>query len=75
MIHYRLAQASAMELAVYDANGRLVRRLASGSLQPPVGGATWDGRDNVGRGVAGGVYFCRLTNAGKEVVARLVRVR
>jgi flagellar hook assembly protein FlgD len=35
----------------------------------------WDGRDQDGRAVASGVYFCRLRGAGSEAVRKMVLVR
>lgn len=59
-IVFEVAEPGIAEVTVYDLAGRLVRRLESG---PRPGGryeTTWDGRDDRGRGVSTGVYFCRL---------------
>ena len=66
----------AHEVEVYDAAGRAVRRLFSGTR--PVGDyeLEWDGRDGSGTRVASGVYFVRIRAAGATQVARkLVLVR
>jgi hypothetical protein len=34
----------------------------------------WDGRDDGGHPVAGGVYFARLESAGESAVRKLVRL-
>ncbi len=52
------------DLAVYDASGRRVRTLVSGSLPAGLQSATWDGRDGSGRPVSAGIYFLRLTWGG-----------
>lgn len=50
-----------LDLKVYDVSGRLVRTLLSGAtFTEPLGTAEWDGRDEIGRRVAAGVYLCRL---------------
>lgn len=59
-------------LVVHDVTGRRMRTLFDGAL-PATLDPTWDGRDARGRSVAAGVYFLRLTAAGEERVARIVR--
>ena len=62
-IRYDLAKAGPVELCIYDARGQFVRRLITGPA--PAAGRfemVWDGRDEAGRGVASGVYFCRLVS-------------
>ena len=51
-------------LAVYDAQGREVRRLIDGSVGPGRHELTWDGRNGAGAEVAAGTYFYRLRAAG-----------
>jgi hypothetical protein len=60
-ISYDLPKVSEVTLQIYDVSGRVVRVLVDAATEP--GGqrqATWDGRDDSGRDVASGVYFCRL---------------
>jgi hypothetical protein len=59
-------------LDVYDAGGRRVVRLGSGS--PGVGRhvLAWDGRDDAGERVASGLYFVRLTVRGEPAGTRSV---
>lgn len=53
----------AVELAVYDAAGRLVRSLVLGNSLP-TGSVVWDGTDQTGRRVREGVYYVRLAGDG-----------
>ncbi len=62
-VRYGAPQAAAVDLAIYDLAGRLVRR-----LDAEVGGdqertLRWDGRDETGRDVPSGVYLVRLATA------------
>jgi hypothetical protein len=59
-IGFELPQAGEAELAIYSPDGRLMRRLVIG--QRPAGHHTvrWDGLDDTGRQVPGGVYFYSL---------------
>jgi cytochrome c peroxidase len=72
VVSYQLAAASSVRLTVFDLAGRAVRRLEErANILPGVYSLTWDGNDDGGRAVPGGVYFYRL-DAGRE--ARTTRV-
>jgi DNA-binding beta-propeller fold protein YncE len=52
------------EVAVYDASGRLVRRLVDSTIEAGEHTVPWDGRDEEGREVASGVYLYRVQAPG-----------
>jgi hypothetical protein len=56
-------------LAIYDVEGRKVRELVSGNRPGGTHYAEWDGKDETGRPVSSGVYFCVL-RAGAETLTR-----
>ena len=60
---------------MYNALGQEVRTLVQ-EVQP-VGVKTviWDGRDNRGRVVGAGTYFCRLQAGAQEQTRRIVLLR
>jgi hypothetical protein len=67
VIAYDLPRECAVDLRVFDAQGRLVRVLRGGDREPAgLREAIWNGRDDAGRSVASGVYFYRL-EAGEFV--------
>jgi hypothetical protein len=57
---WTLGAPAAIQLAIYDAHGRLVRRLAEGPHDVGPGGASWDGLSDLGVRAPSGVYFARL---------------
>lgn len=71
-IAFSLERAGRGDLSVFDASGRLVRRLASGWLEAGPHALRWDGRDESGRRVAPGVYFYRLGSDGFTGSRRMV---
>jgi hypothetical protein len=71
-IRYRGARASHARLAIYDATGRVVRRLHDGELPEGLITWEWDRRDDVGRRVARGVYFAKMEAAGTRASRRVV---
>ncbi|MEW6751115.1 MAG: FlgD immunoglobulin-like domain containing protein [Candidatus Latescibacterota bacterium] len=76
LIAYGLAEPSQVELVVYDAGGRRVRRLVPQGWQP--GGyyrVVWDGRDDSGQSVGSGVYLYRLRVEGAGDPRALVQTR
>jgi hypothetical protein len=66
-VDFELAASGKAELAVYDATGRLLRRLVDSDLGAGKHSATWDGRDSAGREVGSGSYFFQLTVDGRFV--------
>lgn len=63
-IRFSLPASEEVGLAIYAADGKLVRTLVDGVRERGAHSATWDGRDMAGNPVSSGVYFYRLT-AGK----------
>ena len=74
-IEFELAEAGAIELAIYDVGGRLVRVMDSGSRSAGRYQATWDGQDNDGRAVPTGTYFCRLNTAQGSQTKKMTLAR
>lgn len=66
-----LPQTTTLDARILDATGRLVRRLATGTLTPGRHLVTWNGDDEQGRKVASGVYRLRLQTE-QAVVKRTV---
>jgi hypothetical protein len=64
-----------VSLNVYDVQGHLVRRVIDGVRAAGRQTALWDGLDDRGTPVAGGVYFWRLAVGGRAVTRQLVVVR
>ncbi len=73
-ISYAIARSGAVSLDVYDATGRQVRNLASGTLKAGSYAVSWDGKDTGGKLVPAGVYYVRLS-ADRASTARVTIVR
>ncbi len=75
-IHYEVpflpGPGAEVELAIYDASGRLMRNLAPGVAEGGHHQTTWDGAGRDGQPVAEGIYFFRLKVAGNIVTRHLV---
>jgi hypothetical protein len=75
-IRYDLPSATKVRLHVLDLNGRVVRTLISGLMQP--GGRhsiTWGGRDDRGQKVASGTYIYQLRTSDFVEMRRMVLLK
>jgi len=63
---FALPRDTRVRLALYGANGRLVRTLADGPSAAGLHAVLWDGRDDDGRRAAPGVYWARLEADGRH---------
>jgi len=68
-------RAGPESLAVFDLQGRTVRRFAETRSAPGVHTITWDGRSDAGVRLAPGVYLARLEIAGRAVWRRVTLIR
>ncbi len=69
-----VTDAAGVSLAVYDVLGRWVRPLWQGSLRVGTHRFTWDGRDEVGRDVAAGVYLYRVEVDGRVETKKMMKL-
>ena len=74
-IRYTLDATRQTLLQVHDLTGRVVRTLCASSMKRGAYSITWDGRDHLGRSLANGVYFCRLTAGDYRATEKLVLQR
>lgn len=75
-IAFDLPQAESVSLHIYDASGKLVRRLLSNTVG--LAGrneVVWNGRDEAGRQAASGVYLYRLVTDRHRDLGRMTLVK
>ena len=70
-----LAAAGHAEVAVFDATGRRLRTLLSGTIDAGSHPVIWDGTEEGGAAAPAGVYFVRAGTPNGAVTRRLVRVQ
>ncbi len=75
VIAYGAPRASDVELAIYNVNGRLVKTLVDGEVEAGYYSTVWYGRDNDGRSVASGVYFCRMQAESFDDAVKMVLLK
>ena len=74
LIAYDLPRAMETSVKVYDASGALVRTLHQGILEGS-GSLSWDGADDEGRNLSGGLYFIRMATPEHTQTAKLIMVK
>ena len=74
-ISYNIAVDGMAKLEVYNIKGQLVKTLVN---EPKLMGkhqVVWDGKDFRGKGMASGIFFVRLSSAGKSSRHKMVLVK
>ena len=71
----RLARSGPLAADVFDARGRLVRRLQEGVLEAGDHVIRWDGDSENGAAASAGVYWIRVAAAGLQKSVKLIVVR
>ncbi len=74
-MRYRLPAAGTVELSIHDCLGRRVSSILAGDQERGTHEARWDVRDEKGRPVVSGVYYCRLQTGGQVRTASIVVLR
>jgi hypothetical protein len=73
-VRYSLAKASAVDLRIFSSTGELVRVLETGARESGPHQVLWDGRNELGRPVGRGTWFCRMTAGGFQAVSKLTTI-
>gem|GEM_PF-706201 len=72
VITYRMAAAGQVSIQIYNVSGQLVRTLASGATDGGHNSILWNGKDDSGRAVPGGIYFCRMETEDYQASEKIV---
>lgn len=75
MIKFSLAEASKVNLSIYNVLGQVVRMLVNEELPAGVHSIMWDGKNAQGSDVSSGVYFYRIKAGDFESTMRMTLLR
>jgi hypothetical protein len=75
MIRFTMEEVGVARVYLFDATGRLVRRLQDGVLSAGERRLTWDGRSDAGVPVGSGTYFLRVETPTGTMSAKIFRVK
>jgi hypothetical protein len=73
-IGFRMDEPGTVSVSIYDAQGRVVRRLLDGTMKAGTHILQWDGRGDGGARLPCGVYFYRLRTGGRTEYRKLLRL-
>jgi flagellar hook assembly protein FlgD len=74
-IPYSIPAKSAVSLEIFDVSGRFVARLMGGEQAQGSYVATWEGKDELGRTVASGIYLYRLKVGDGALTRKMILLR
>ncbi len=74
-VSYRLAQGGPVVVELFDVSGQRVRALLSGVCPAGDYCEVWNGCDDAGRALPGGIYLTRVTTAAGVVAGKIVLAR
>ncbi len=74
-IYFHLPSEGVVTVQVYDVSGRIVKELSNGFRNADEHSITWDGRDELSRTVASGMYFSHVRFGEERKVAKMMLVR
>jgi choice-of-anchor C domain-containing protein len=74
-IPFVIPETAMIRLAVYDARGRVVKKLEDGIKQAGRYKVLWNGLDEKGREVASGIYFIRLESNKRVRTQKIVLLK
>lgn len=74
-IRYQIPENVHVSMKIFDTLGHKVRTVVDAGQKVGSYAVTWDGRDDRGREVASGLYFCRLKAGGFAKTIKMVLVR
>jgi len=69
---YELYQPCHVVMRIYDVSGRALRTLIDGRIEAGSHVVSWDGREDTGRPVSSGIYFCRLEAGGTAQTRKMI---
>ena len=74
-VDFELGQPARVVLDVFDAKGRMVKRIADARFTAGHHASLWRGDDEAGHALGSGVYYIRMQSGGVYTTRRTVRIR
>jgi len=74
-IYYRLPVAGEVKIIIYNLLGERIRVLFDGYKVPGCYTVCWDGKDDYGKSVCSGIYFCKLNAGTYSSTGKLILIK
>jgi hypothetical protein len=75
IIRFQIPVKTKTDLKIFNSAGRLVSTLISGDINPGYYTMSWNGKDNIDRIQANGIYFIRLKTEDYDATKKIILVR
>jgi len=75
IVRYELANATNVNVSIYNMLGQKVRDLYSGRQSSGIHSVSWDGRGDSGEKLSSGIYFLKIKAGEKEASRKVTLVR
>jgi hypothetical protein len=74
-ISFTVSEPMSIALKIYDVSGKLVKTLANAQLESGNYNYTWNGRDELNRTVAKGIYFYTLETPKQNLTKKIIFIK
>jgi len=74
-LNFTVEKAGNVSLKIYNLKGQFVRNLMNTNLSKGSHKFTWDGKDDYGKNVGIGMYFCKVEADGKKISQKIIRIK
>ncbi len=74
-IRFQLPESADVQLTIYNVLGQAVRTLLNGTVNAGQHQIEWNGLDNRGQAVGGGIYFYQLSSGDTQQTRKMLLVR
>ncbi|MDI6739161.1 MAG: C25 family cysteine peptidase [Candidatus Edwardsbacteria bacterium] len=75
VIAFNMYQDAEATITVYNLLGQKVRTLIAGPVVTGYHTLTWDGKDDLGRRLSSGIYFCRFHTRWTTMIQRMTMIK
>ncbi len=75
VINYELKKDCRVELTIYNLSGQKVRILEDRVRSKGLHSVIWDGKNNQGKEVASGIYFCIIRAGERKEVKKMLLMK
>ncbi|NOZ47051.1 MAG: T9SS type A sorting domain-containing protein, partial [Chlorobi bacterium] len=74
-INYCLNENSQIDISVFSQHGKKVAILVNGIITQGRHSITWNGKNNYGKLLSSGIYYCRITTKHKTISKKMILIR
>lgn len=68
VLNYSIRTQGQTKISIYDLSGRLVKNLLNSHQNPGKYSVVWNGKDNTGKVLPSGVYFCKINQTMQKMI-------